>query len=414
LGIFARIESLNEFRFDYSLERIKLVLDRLGRPQDSFGVIHVAGSNGKGSTCAYIEAALRANGFNTGIYSSPHISSVKERILVSGRQVPDTLWEKLGNELWDEIRLQRTFLTYFEFLTALMFMIFRELKVQLAVIEAGLGGRYDATNVDYKHKLLSIITSISLEHTALLGRTTIKILKEKEQIVPSGGLGLFNLKEKALVAHVKKEFGGRAVFPSDFYAVKKQGVGEHVIKEAGGGEFSVITAMPEPVQAENMALALSALRIIMAFGYKTIQKTNLKGMARVSLPGRLGKISKGVYASVAHNSEAIEKLVAGLKAIFAGSPLVMVFTALKDKDIGAMLGAMKKYRQLSLIITEIKNERAEKAEVIASIAKKLGIMHRVEKDPKEALVLARSYKAKAVIICGSFYLLGALNSQKAR
>ncbi len=386
-----------------------MVLDKLGRPQDYFRVIHVAGSNGKGSVCAYIESALRENGYKTGLYTSPHIFDIRERIMVDGKKAPDDLWEKFGNELWEEVRLCGVFLTYFEFLTVLMFLIFREMKVEVAVIEAGLGGRYDATNVGYKNKLLSIITSISLEHTALLGNTRLKILKEKEQILGKTGLGLFNIKEKNLVSHIWKTFGGRAFFTKDFYLVKESSPGMHKLKAHTGKIIKVKTKMPEPVQAENLATALAALEIINAFGVFTNISKSLRGISKTRLYGRFTMIGKGLYLSVAHNADAMKKVTETLFAVFGGRPVVIVFTALKDKNIKAMISEIKKYKKVFLVITQLNNERAEKAETIEKIAKNAGVMCRVEKDPKKALKFAVSFGAEAVVVCGSFYLAAAVD-----
>jgi len=403
------ISSLNEFKFDYSLGRIKQVLLALGNPQDAFGVVHIAGSNGKGTTAAFIEAVFRASGYKTGLYTSPHISDFRERILFNGAFVTEHILETNTVLLKKTVKENNTFLTYFEFLTVLAFLCFKECGAEIAVIEAGLGGRYDATNVNYSAKLLSVITSVSLEHTQFLGNTCLKILKEKEEIVK--GAGLFNLKDNSLRKHVKKRFGEMAFFPEDYFKVEStahdnNGIKTKILDVKNSRGFMIKLPMHEDVMAQNAAAALAAAEIIRSMDVAIDMKKAVKAIERVKVKGRLQKISKDTFVSVAHNPEAIGAMFAALAKMKAGK-VIYVFSALKDKDIKSVLKIVKGYKKVQLVITGIDNERAQAPAAIKALADKAGIKSFVEPDNNKALALARRIKGKGVIVIGgSFYLAG--------
>ena len=403
------ISSLNEFKFDYSLGRIKAILSSLNNPQDAFGVIHIAGSNGKGTTAAFIEAIFRASGYKTGLYTSPHLNNFRERIAVNGKHAPDDILSKNVNLLKKTIKKNSTYLTYFEFMTVLAFLMFRECGVEIAVIEAGLGGRYDATNINYAAKLLSVITSVSLEHTQLLGNTCLKILKEKEEIIK--GAGLFNLKDNDLRKHVKKRFGEMAFFPEDYFKVENtvhnaDGI-KAKLKDVKNKQSIIINlSMHEDVMAQNAAMAFAAAEIIRSMDVNIDMKKAVKAVEKVKTAGRLQKVSKDTFVSVAHNPEAADSMFSALAKMRAGK-VTYIFSALKDKDIKSILRSIKKYKDVQLVITSIDNERAESPAVIKKLADKAGLKSYLEPDNKKALALARKVKGRGVIVIGgSFYLAG--------
>ena len=403
------ISSLNEFKFDYSLGRIKNILALLDNPQDVFGVIHIAGSNGKGTTAAFIEAIFRASEYKTGVYTSPHINNFRERVAVNGKSAPEDILSKNVNLLKKTIKKNSTYLTYFEFMTVLAFLVFRECGVEIAVIEAGLGGRYDATNVNYAAKLLSVITSVSLEHTQLLGNTCLKILKEKEEIVK--GAGLFNLKDNNLRKHVKKRFGQIAFFPEDYFKVENishniSGINAKLKDVKNKRPIMIKLLMHEDVMAQNAAMALAAAEIIRSMDVNVDMKKAVKAVERVRVAGRLQKISKDTFVSVAHNPEAVDAMFSALAKMLAGK-VTYIFSALKDKDIKSVLQSVKKYKNVQLVITAINNDRAEDPSVIKKLADKAGLKSYLEPDNDKAFALARKIKGRGVVVIGgSFYLAG--------
>lgn len=402
------MDGLNEFKFDFSLSRIKKTLRLLNNPQDDFKVIHITGSNGKGSTASYLTAILMEHGIKTGTYTSPHLKHPSERIAIQGNPAGRRQMAVQGFKLARLIRKHGIRLTYFEFLTALAFHIFSKAGVKVAVVEVGLGGRYDATNVDYKHKLLNIITSISLEHTNYLGKTLKSILKEKEKIIgkePS----VCNIKGRKLRRFLKLKHHNNVVFTNEICRILNIKVSQDgllVLMGLPGRNLLVRTAMLEPVQAENLATVLTAVEVLRAGGMKLEDGRVVRGILKTSVPGRLTWDERGYYLSVAHNPAAIGAMLDALRRLHPGKKITYVFSILKDKDIGSVLYAIKKHKNVSLVLTAIDNERAISLEKLERLVVKYGISYAAEPDNMKALRLARRIKGRGVIVVGgSFYLV---------
>ncbi len=425
-NIYQKIDTLNEFKFDFSLSRVKKALKACGNPQDSFAVIHVAGSNGKGSVTAYLANILTAHGFKTGMYTSPHLKDIKERIVIDGKKVKENVFLPETSKLFSLLKKSKIWLTYFEFMTVLAFNIFRREKACAAVIEAGLGGRFDATNVDYKQKLLSIITSISLEHTDILGKTELAILKEKEEIIGKGD-AVVNICRRELKDHVRARFGDKAEFAEESAPV----LGVKVTKTGLEAEFKTgifKTPMIEVVQAENISTVLTALKVIeksAAFGQRgsavptTVPKHGgfkegfvfdyakvRKAIAKTSLPGRMSWNKKGYYLSVAHNPAAFYQALKALNTIYKGRKITIVFSVLKDKDVDALFKVATAFKNVQFVLTAINNPRAISVGKLKETVVKYGIKHWVEEENKAALKLARKHgRGGVVVVGGSFYLV---------
>jgi len=402
---------LNEFKFDFSLKRIKACLKLLNNPQNSFKVIHVAGSNGKGSVCTYLSNILIEHGFKTGLYTSPHISKITERIAINGRPVSESLFYNEALKLKNLIEKEKIHLTYFEFLTALCFVIFKKQKAGIAVVETGLGGRLDATNMNYSNKLLSIITSIALEHKDWLGDTEMNILKEKEKII-GRGLCVSGIRQPYLRKYLKAKYRERIIFNDEFYSMQpadivKGKLALQLYNKKTKSELNIKTSMIEPVQAENIKTVLTCLKVLESKGFKfDIQKT-IKAIGKTEILGRLTYNKKGYYISVAHNYEAIGEMLSALKKIARGNKIVYVFSILKDKDMDAICRVMKKYRNLLVIITQIRNNaRALSIGKIIDYIVKYGIKFKAENNNEKAIRLAMKIKGKGVVVAGgSFYLV---------
>jgi dihydrofolate synthase/folylpolyglutamate synthase len=401
---FSRLDALNEFKFDYSLERVKKALKLSGSPQDAFAVIHVTGSNGKGSVVSYLSNILAANGYKTGTYTSPHLIDVRERIAINNGIISAEKFRAAGTGLFRLLDGNKIRLTYFEFLTVLAFVLFRAENVKAAVIEVGLGGRFDATNVSYKNKLLSIITSISLEHTALLGNTEKKILVEKEQIIGSK-TAVVNLWQKGLKSYLKKKYDGKIIFADEAYPAARITPGKrHLEAEIGGNIYR--SSMIESVQAGNIATVLAALEIMKKKGFVFDAGKVKKAILNTMLPGRMTLNKKGYYLSVAHNPAAIKQALDTAAALYPEKPFVYIFSALKDKDIASIFGIIAQHKNIKLILTDIDNERGFTRGALLKIAEKHGIKALYFSDNKEALRRARKIKKNGIILVGgSFYLV---------
>ncbi|MEI7542713.1 MAG: Mur ligase family protein [bacterium] len=401
---YKRLADLNEFKFDFSLERIKTVLLLLNSPQNSYDCVHIAGSNGKGSTAWYLSNILKEHGHKVGTYTSPHFTDVKERIAINGLKVNESIFISEGLKLFQILNKYNIKLTYFEFLTVLAFLIFKVEKVSVAVIEAGLGGRYDATNMEYKHKLLSVITSISLEHTDYLGKTKLLILKEKAEIIGTGK-AVVNVRDKGLKKYVKGKYGNKVIFANEFYPVKRIVYEQGLIK-AIYKNISLQTKMIEPIQADNLATVLSCLKVLNKAGYKFEQKKIKRAVINTVIPGRFTKNTKGYFLSVAHNPEAFKEVLRALNMSSHGIPTIIVFSLLKDKDAEAIFNHASKYKNISFVLTGIDNPRAISIAKMKQYVVKYGISYQIEKDNLVALKVARKMAGNGIVLIGgSFYLV---------
>ncbi|MCE5300936.1 MAG: hypothetical protein LLG37_08735 [Spirochaetia bacterium] len=398
------IERLNEFKFDFTLDRVKCVLKLLGNPQDSFSVIHVTGSNGKGSVTWYLSNILKAHNIKTGTYTSPHLKDVRERIAVNGRLVEWKTLLKCCNRLARLMKRHGIRLTYFEFLTVAAFMVFKEAGVETAVVEAGLGGRLDATNAGYASKLLSIITSISLEHTDWLGNTELAILKEKAAIIGKGK-AVVNVSQKPLIKYLNARFGNRVVFPDRAAPVLSVKAGRQgTTVQFKDGVYA--SCMPEPVQARNISTVLTALAVLEAEGLKFEPATVKKAIYETSLQGRMSRSRKGYYLSVAHNPEAFGGALAAIKTLAGHKGAVVVFSLLKDKNAQAILKQAAGIKHLKFVFTSINNERAIDIEILKRYGVKYKLSFYTEPDNEAAMKLANRLKGRGIVVVGgSFYLV---------
>lgn len=341
----------------------------LGNPQAKFPAFHVAGTNGKGSTTAMIASVLKEAGYATGAYYSPHISDFRERFLMNGRffqknKITRTL---LGMaEKYEKSGLRP--LTFFEWSTALAFCLFEGERVEAAVLETGLGGRFDATNVVKPE--VSIITNVSLEHTSLLGKTKRAIAAEKAGIIKAGipvvcGDGSRTVRD--VVRKMAREKGSRALFLGEEFNVTNAG-----IFTGSGGERLVLTpCMRGEHQLKNAALAAQA--VLCAKKFHVTKNQLEEGVKKAFLPGRFEVVRKNgreIILDVAHNPEAVRALAKQLAA--RGRKYDFIFGVLADKDHRTMLKILAPLARRMYCITP-DDERAMPAEAVCTAARAAGI-----------------------------------------
>lgn len=406
-GFESFLNRLNENKFGFTLRRIKKALRLLGEPQNSFDVIHCAGSNGKGSVCSYLSCVLAEHGIKTGLYTSPHLKHPRERIKINNRDISAGFFAGEGLKLRRKLSSAGIKLTYFEFMTALAFCIFRGENIRTAVIETGLGGRLDATNADYKNKKLSVLTSVSLEHTEYLGNTRKKILLEKEKII-GRGYCVHNLRDKKLAALLEKLRPGKIYDAARMVSMEDAEAGDGGCSAYFGfrGGMRVRTVMREPVQLENIRTVLAVLKVLEVQGYVFSAAKVKRGILNTRVRGRL-ELKNGVYISTAHNPEAFEKLFEALDAIPGGKQAVVVFSILADKDVKRMLETVAARPGITLVLTQIDSPRALAVEKLEEFVVKCGIKYVTEPDNFRALKTARRIAGGGVVVvAGSFYLAG--------
>ena len=365
----AYIDSLELFGMRFGLERMHGLLDRLGNPERCFDAIHVVGTNGKGSTTLYAEALLRGEGVHVGAYLSPHLTSFRERVRIGGAEIDPAAYEAAVLRVRDAVGAD---VTQFEALTGAAFAAFAAAGVAWAVVEAGLGGRLDATNVLPRSRV-QVLTNVSLEHTELLGETREAIVAEKLAVVPAGGVVVVG------------EAGWEGFVPQ-----------ARTLKQV---------TVAGTYQDQNRAVALAAVELALG------RPVDPGPMDAVRIPGRMevrGQDPLEIWDG-AHNPAGMRRLVAELPGLIGHRSCVAVFSTLGEKDVSAMVELL---RQVSptIIATQSSNPRALRADTLAALTGGLA-----EPDPVVARerALALAGPSGAVVICGSLYLLHDLTTRSA-
>jgi dihydrofolate synthase/folylpolyglutamate synthase len=334
------LESLEKFGINLGLDRIKVLLERLGNPHQKFKSIHVAGTNGKGSTCAMLASILKEAGYKVGLYTSPHLFDYRERIKINGKDIPKREFTRIIERIRKRIRSRNReeTPTVFEVLTAAAFTYFAEQKVEYAVIEVGMGGRLDATNVITP--LVAIITNIDLEHTAILGRTLAKVAAEKAAII------------KPRVPVITAETKPEALRVIKHNADKNRSL----LIQVGSVQEGLKTNLIGEHQKVNAACAVAAVRLANIAANK---QAILRGLKMVSWPGRFQVLSRKPLTIVdgAHNPAGIKVLVETLKQQFPGKKFTFIFGTQEDKDLASMLSLLRPLAN-KIIITHSSHQNA--------------------------------------------------------
>ncbi|WP_104087604.1 folylpolyglutamate synthase/dihydrofolate synthase family protein [Arthrobacter sp. GMC3] len=366
-------------------------MDILGEPNKAFPIIHITGTNGKTSTARMIESGLLAHGLRTGRYTSPHLSRVTERISIDGAPVEDGTFVRI----WDEIRpylqivdaeleaANDVRLTYFEALTILAFAIFADEPVDVAVMEVGLGGITDATNVGDGQ--VAVITPISLDHTELLGDTTALIAEEKAGIIKEGAF-LVSSAQPADAAQVildkAREMHAQFRFEGVEFGVEARTIavgGQMITLQGLAGRYpDILLPLHGEHQAENAAVALAALEAFLGGGEKELNLELVQeGFGNATSPGRLEvlRTSPTIVVDAAHNPAGIAVSAVALQESFSFSKLVVVLGVLADKDAEGILRSLKEAygdEAAEICLTQSNSPRAIPAAELAEIALELG------------------------------------------
>ena len=368
-----KLTSKGMFYVDLSLDRIRLALEKLGNPQDKLKYIHVAGTNGKGSTCAMLDSILREAGYKTGLYTSPHIINYTERIKINGEEISRDEFACFFEKVFSlDIHL-----TEFEILTVIMFLYFAENNVEIVVLETGLGGRYDATNI-IKENLCSIITQIDLDHTERLGKTRDEIAFEKAGIIKQGcplitSMGYEEIRDRA------DELDSMLLFVSPYVPQ----------------EFVEALSLKGLHQIENLALVITAINYL----FKDIDDITIKqGLAKVKNPCRFEYIpEKNLIIDASHNPNGIKALRENLDYYYPNEKRRYVFGCLENKDYSQMMSILFRDGD-EIYLNEFDYPKAcsyEKLNQACHIAAKRYNGEILTND-------------KLNIICGSFYMIGKM------
>ena len=396
------IHSLQVFGSIPGLERITELLTKLGNPQDKLRFIHVAGTNGKGSTCTMLSEVYKESGYKTGLYTSPYIVDFRERMQIGGEYIP----KKTLARLTETVKNTGVVVTEFEFITALAFLWFAEEKCDLVVLEVGLGGRFDATNV-IKTPLCSVITKIDLDHTAILGDTVEQITFEKCGIIKDSQTVSYPLQDlKAF--DVILQHNKNAVIPdiSELNVVSTNITGNTFTYK--GAEYQ--TRLIGEHQIYN---ALTVIETIRAAGLEVKQDAVLKGIQNAAIPARLELISENpiVFLDGAHNPNGADAISAFMKN-YRGEVCAIV-GMMKDKNCEGFLKQVLGYCKSIVTVTVKENPRSATAEELAVISKKYCDDVETAQDYASAinLIYEKSAGKAPVFVFGSLYLAGGLREQ---
>jgi len=397
------------FGIKLGLSTIKKILAGLGNPQDTFACIHVAGTNGKGSVASSLASILHRNGYKTGLYTSPHLVRFNERIQVNNRPVTN---EKVvaSYSAVKDAHFGKRDPTFFEFTTAMALFEFAAQKVDWAVIETGMGGRLDATNII--NPALSIITNISLEHREYLGNTLTQIAGEKAGIIKKSTPLVTGVRQKKAFAEIKRIAAGKKAplfrLGTDFKVRRNQGqtFSYYGIRNVW---HNLKTALPGSYQVDNAALVLAACELI-GKNNAAITRNNIQeGLSKNHWPGRLEIVSNNPFIILdgAHNLAAARNLAKFLSTNLAGKAITLVVGILDDKPYKAMLKSLLKPVH-RVILTRAKINRALEPGKLYEAAKNLNADAVIISDVEQAIknAVETTPRHGAICIAGSLYVVG--------
>lgn len=419
------IEEIPKFTSKNPLDHTKALLKRLGDPQNQMQVIHVAGTNGKGSVCAYLDSMLRAGGYKVGLFTSPHLVKINERFKINGEMISDERFVKAFEEVQKIIKkAQEDGLdhpSYFETLFLMGMVVFKEADVDYVVLETGLGGRLDATNT-VDHPLACIITSISLDHVEYLGDTIEKIAGEKAGIIKPGVPVIFDGNQEEAEKVIKnraKELG------CPYYEVKQASQKMTSYTPDGisftydskiYGTIDLFIPFIAKYQMMNASLAVETMGVLKEV--HKIEKETLKaGMEHTKWQGRMETVLPGVIVDGAHNEDGIAKFVETVRYFQDDYPITLLFTTVSDKDFKDMIQKICNGLHFSNVyVTEIWGSRKQSSTELAELFRENGCKQvYAEPDCEKAFELAYAKKGDGLLfVVGSLYLVGEIKDYLKR
>jgi dihydrofolate synthase/folylpolyglutamate synthase len=407
----------------FDLENITILAERLGRPDRTYPTAHIAGTNGKGSTAAFLESILRHAGFRMGLNTSPHLEKINERIRINGDEISDQAFAEtlthihaLIEELLAAGRL-RAHPTYFECVTAMAFEYFARERVDFAVFEVGLGGRLDATNI--LSPLVTIITRVDFDHENFLGHSLNEIAAEKAGILKPGvPVVLAEQRPEACegILARAKSLGCPVIEPAQIFRIDHESMQGGslralIIETVSDKVFEIAPSLPGRFQLQNALSAVAAARLLQNRGFQIPDDAITRGIADTVWPGRLEKLhsSPDVYLDGAHNPAAARELAYFLEQNFASRKVWLIYAALRDKAVDEVAGFLFPHAA-EVIFTAPRTSRAVSATQLAEIVGHLAARFSVMPDAEHAFeyALAEAAPEDAIFITGSLYLVGQL------
>jgi dihydrofolate synthase/folylpolyglutamate synthase len=402
------IASLRGGEIDLRLHRVERALAFFEDPHTRYRAFHIAGTNGKGSTAAILHSILSAQGYRVGLYTSPHLVSFTERIRVGREEItPDEVVE-LADLIQARTAEHGVHLTFFEFVTVMGLLYFAQKKIDVAVVEVGLGGRLDATNV--VAPVTAVITTISKDHEAYLGNDLLSIAREKGGIIKPVApvvCGSLPAEARALYQELAATRGTQVHFLGEQFAVFMKQEERFDYRGLGRNYNDLELALPGNFQRRNAAVALAALETG-GKEFPVAESAVRQGLKRVCWPGRLEIVARHpqVILDGAHNEEGILTLVQEMKAILETRKVQLLFGAMHDKNWKLMLASLCAITS-EVVLTRVPMERSTPPEQLATAIHEK-IPHRIIESPLEGLqfLLSRAQSTDVILVTGSLYLLG--------
>jgi len=411
----------------FDLGRMEAFLKLLDNPHKKIKTVHIAGTKGKGSTATMLAKMLEANDYKVGLYTSPHVTSLHERIRINSEMITRKEMHSLVNRAYtsiEKLAKKKDSPTFFEIMTTLAFMHFAEKEVDIAIIETGLGGRLDSTNVI--EPFVVGITNISIDHQNLLGTTIDSIAKEKAGVikkgipvitVPQDPMAMRMLKNQAtLVKAPLHVTGGDIDFSARFESSREHGPHTRICVTTPTSKFEHLRVpLPGHHQAINCGLALAMLDSLKSKGYEIDDEVSINGLKEVSMPGRMEIINDDprILIDAAHNAASIRALIQAIGQHVPYDSMVMIFGCNKDKDIRGMLTELQ-YGADKVIFTRSNSPKAAFPQDLSDMYMEIcGKMFQTAMSVREAVRIAKSAVCREDLICitGSFYLVGQAKEQ---
>ena len=414
---YEQIPGISYAQPGYNLRHVEELLNRMGNPQLAARTIHISGTKGKGSVAAMIAQVLSSSGYKTGLYTSPHFHTIRERISTDGNQISEAEFATAMAEIKPFIESMRQDpairqLTYFEAFTALAFAYFKKNQVDFQVLEVGLGGRLDATNVS--RPIVCIITPISLDHTQILGNSLEEIALEKAGIIKPGCWVVLSPQPEeasSVIVNVCREKKAKIVQVGKDITWHKIGgdlYSQLIVIEGLRNNYQVSIPLLGDFQLENAASAVGALEVLDYMGVAISTDNIARGLARVKWPGRFHILQEHptVLVDGAHNVASIKRLVENIKGYFAHKRILLVFGTSCDKDIPGIINELVSLSP-QVIVTRATHSRAVPPSILVAEFSKRGIELEIGETVTEAVSQALSLANKTDLICvtGSLFVV---------
>ena len=394
------------------VERAGKLLELLGNPDKNLKIIHIAGTNGKGSVCSYIDDILKKSGYKTGLFTSPHLVTIRERIQVDGELISREDFTQYFNKVYETARANNLKLAYFDFFFGAAMLYFDKCKVDYVVLETGLGGSLDATNAVH-NPLCCVITTISLEHTAILGDTIKKIAEQKAGIIKQGVPVVYADDNEASgviedIAHSKNSYC-YGVSPQQYQIIKNfNGCIDFSLHNEYYINNCLRLATPAIYQAENVSIAITVCRLLKHLYHIDIKDSAIVDSAGSHIwQGRMEKLTDNIYVDGAHNPQGIQSFVNSVNGMYADSTdkAALLFSVVSDKNFEQMISILcgcKVFARIAITVTG-GIRHLDKEYISAAFKRHTDIEVEVYDSAKEAVL---ALKNEPMVFCtGSLYLV---------